>query len=187
MQAQVAQQQGIAAFVPVMIWEVRAATARSARAPLTGNRTRQNWREPLGESVATKLLKGARVVREAGPVVAFRLLNNSGHIKYLGGAFFTKWLSFASALVSVDGEEVAPILDKRVRDWIDRQTRKTAPINLSTTSTVGYATYLSLLDAWRVGDGWSRTRAQVELAIFELGRPSEWGRATHRASRRNRP
>jgi hypothetical protein len=68
-------------------------------------------------------------------VEAFRLLNNSGHIKYLGGAFFTKWISFASARTSIDAEEVAPILDKRVRDWINKHTRTTMPVDLSTTST----------------------------------------------------
>ena len=101
---------------------------------------------------------------------AFRLMNNSGHIKYLGGAFFTKWISFASARGSVDAEDVAPIFDKRVRDWIDLNTRGTRRMNLSTTSTDGYAKYLALLDSWRNGADWSRTRVQVELAIFDLTR-----------------
>ena len=43
-------------------------------------------------------------------------------------------------------------------------------MNLSTTSTDSYAKYLALLDGWRNSDEWSRTRVQVELAIFDLTR-----------------
>lgn len=171
MQGQLALDRGIAALVPVMIWGGPGGYGPfRTRAILTANRTRGNWKLPINPRVDSRLLEGARVAREEGPVEAFRLMNNSGHIKYLGGAFFTKWISFASARLSVHAEEVAPILDKRVRDWIDQHTRDTARVNLSTTSTDDYARYLALLDAWRNGDNWSRTRVQVELAIFDLTR-----------------
>lgn len=171
MQGQLALGRGIAALVPVMIWGGPGGYGPfRTRAILTANRTRGNWKLPIEPMVECRLLEGARVAREEGPVDAFRLMNNSGHIKYLGAAFFTKWISFASAQGNVYGDEGAPILDKRVRDWIDLNTRDTARVNLSTTSTNDYAEYLALLDVWRIGDDWSRTRVQVELAIFDLTR-----------------
>ncbi|WP_218221868.1 hypothetical protein [Nesterenkonia sp. Act20] len=69
---------------------------------------------------------------------------------------------------AVDGPEVAPILDKRVRDWIANHTADDDHVSLSTTSSHDYLRYLELLDAW--GSPLGRTRAQVELAIFELTR-----------------
>lgn len=170
-QEQLAAERAIAAFVPVMIWGgPRGYGPFRTRAILTGNRTAENKSAPIDREVAPRLVEAARVVREVGPVAAFRLLNNTGHIKYLGGAFFTKWMSFASAVTSADAEGVAPILDKRVRDWIESHTGDTVPISLSTSSTDDYARYLDLLDAWRTGTDWSKTRVQVELAIFELAR-----------------
>lgn len=75
-------------------------------------------------------------------------MNNEGKVKYLGGVFFTKWLSFASMVDSVDGPLVAPILDKRVRDWIASSTAMVQPVKLSTTSTADNRRYLKLLDGW---------------------------------------
>ena len=69
---------------------------------------------------------------------------------------------------SIDGKNVAPILDKRVRDWIFQNTKGTDQISLRTTSTTHYQRYLNLLDAW--GEPYGRSRAQVELAIFDLTR-----------------
>jgi hypothetical protein len=97
---------------------------------LTANRNRGNWKLPIDPMVESRLLEGARVAREEGPVEALRLMNNSGHIKFLGGAFFAKWISFASATSGVHSEEVAAILDERVRDWIDPHTRDTTRVNL---------------------------------------------------------
>jgi len=107
-------------------------------------------------------------VRDDGAAEAFRLMNNEGKAKYLGGAFFTKWLSFASMVDSVGGPRVAPILDKRVRDWIASSTPMVQPFKLSTTSTADYRRYLELLDAW--GGPYGRTRVQVEQSIFNLTR-----------------
>ncbi|HEX7351641.1 hypothetical protein [Brachybacterium sp.] len=87
-------------------------------------------------------------------------------MKHLGGAFFTKWLAFASMTGAVDGSEVAPILDKRVITWLREHT--TPSEGLSTSRTPSYERYLELLDAW--GGPFARTRTQVELAIFELTR-----------------
>jgi len=100
------------------------------RAIPTANRNRGNWKLPIDPMVESRLLEGARVAREEGPVEALRLMNNFGHIKFLGGAFFAKWISFASATSGVHSEEVAAILDERVRDWIDPHTRDTTRVNL---------------------------------------------------------
>ena len=91
-------------------------------------------------------------------------MNNEGYIKYLRAAFFTKWLSYSSMVHSVDGEEVVPILDKRVRDWIEATTEGRE--NLSTTSTADYSRYVDILGAW--GSESKRSRVQVELEIFRL-------------------
>jgi hypothetical protein len=95
-------------------------------------------------------------------VEAFRFLNNEGHIKHLGGAFFTKWLYFASALNSPDDRAAAPILDKQVRDWLAAH----ASISLDVYSTASYKRYVEILTAW--GDSYERSPSQVEKAIFEL-------------------
>ncbi|PWH07424.1 hypothetical protein DEO23_01950 [Brachybacterium endophyticum] len=95
-------------------------------------------------------------------------MRNEGRVKYLGGAYFTKWLAFTSMVGRIDGPEVAPILDKRVRDWIANQTASDTRISLSTSSSSDYERYLQLLDAW--GAPFDRTRTQTELAIFDLTR-----------------
>ena len=119
------------------------------------------------DAVRERLLEASEMVRDDA-AEAFRYLNNEGKIKFLGPAFFTKWLAFSSMSEAVDGGNVAPILDKRVRDWIAHNTKGDARISLRTTSTQDYRRYLDLLDAWGAPSG--RTRAQVELAIFDLTR-----------------
>lgn len=157
----------LGAFVPVHIWGWPGGLGPSrTRRILTGLRTRENFDAPVDDSVRDRLLEGAERVQQSGAEEGFRFMNNEGKIKYLGGAFFTKWLAYTSMVNSVDGPEVAPILDERVRDWIAAQTA--GQVDLSTTSTPDYRQYLDLLDTW--GDAFGRTRTQVELAIFELAR-----------------
>lgn len=161
--------QVLAAFVPVLIWGGPGGYGPfRARSILTGVRNRSNAEAPIDPLVQFKLREAAATVRTAGPEEAFRLMNNEGKVKYLGGAFFTKWLSFASMVDSTDGPMVAPILDKRVRDWIAQNTAQNQTIELSTTSTADYRRYLELLDAW--GGPFGRTRVQVEQSIFDLTR-----------------
>lgn len=164
----------LGALVPVLIWGGPGGYGPfRARTILTGVRTRENAVAAIDDTVRGRLLAGATRVRESGAAEAFRFMNNEGKIKYLGGAFFSKWLAFSSMVGSIDGPEVAPILDKRVRDWIADHTTADGRVELSTTSSHDYRRYLSLLDAW--GAPYGRTRAQVELAIFELtrDRPAE--------------
>ncbi|WP_418904424.1 hypothetical protein [Brevibacterium antiquum] len=65
-----------------------------------------------------------------------------------GGAFFTKWLAFRSMTASTDGEGVAAIFNKRVRDWIVGNADPKDRVGLKTDRTNGYKAYLSLLDSW---------------------------------------
>ena len=87
-------------------------------------------------------------------------MNNEGHVKYLGPAFFTKWLYFASANNGPDDRNAAPILDRQVCIWMERY----AGIRLNLYRTNHYARYVDLLTQW--GDQYGRTPVQVEKAIF---------------------
>ena len=167
-QGNLVRERVLGALVPVLIWggpggygPYRARRILTAGTNVAGGGAETDIRE--------RLVKAADIARgEAAAVDAFRFMNNDGKIKYLGPAFFTKWLAFSSMTNSVDGKNVAPILDKRVRDWIFQNTKGADQINLRTTSTAHYQRYLDLLDAW--GGPYGRTRAQVELAIFDLTR-----------------
>ncbi|WP_432789389.1 DUF2188 domain-containing protein [Brevibacterium sp. K11IcPPYGO002] len=159
----------LAAFIPVLIWGGPGGYGPfRARSILTGIRRRANMTAPLDESIRQHLLAGANAVRHSGARESFRLMNNEGKVKYLGGAFFTKWIAFSSMVDSIDGPDVAPILDKRVSDWIAAGTAGEGSIRLSPRSTRDYRRYRGLLDSW--GTPYGRSRAQVELAIFELTR-----------------
>lgn len=157
------------AFIPVLIWGGPGGYGPfRARTILTGVKAHHNIDVSVDETIRDRLMEGSEVARRSGPVEAFRLMNNEGKIKYLGGAFFTKWLAFSSMVDSVDGQNAAPILDKRVRDWIAAQTEGTERVWLSISSSRDYRSYVELLDAW--GTPFGRTRAEVELAIFDLTR-----------------
>ena len=160
----------LGAFVPVMIWGGPGGYGPfRTRSILTGERTRSNVDSPVIDSIRDRLIRGAELARKENLVDAFYYLNNKeGHVNYLGGAFFTKWMSFSTMTESVDDKRVAPILDKRVRDWIVAKVPADELVGFRVDRTRGYELYLSLLDNW--GAPFSRTRSQVELAIFELTR-----------------
>ncbi|WFP16706.1 hypothetical protein [Citricoccus muralis] len=168
-QEKLAQEQVLAAFIPVLIWGGPGGYGPfRARSILTGVGTSANSQASINPAVAEKLRNAADIVRQPDHVAAYSYMSNDGRVKHLGGAFFTKWLSFASMTSSIDGPDVAPILDKRVSDWIFEQTSGEVTIGKKIRSTPDYRTYLELLDSW--GGDHNRTRAQVELAIFELTR-----------------
>ncbi|GAB2622895.1 hypothetical protein [Pseudactinotalea suaedae] len=159
----------LSAFIPVMIWGGPGGYGASrTRSILTGRRSKAQVTAPVDPTVADRLEAAVIKLRRDGPVQAFFLLNNQGRIPYLRGAFFTKWLYFASAANSLDGEGVAPILDKRVRDWIRNNTDGRP--DLSPYNTTDYEAYIELLTHWGTGAPSPRTPAQVELEIFELSR-----------------
>lgn len=156
----------LSAFVTSMIWGYGDSGYGPARVRwvLTGIRGRKAAHAPVLPDVAERLQAAAHVVRERGPVEGFRHMNNSGRIKYLGSAFFTKWLYFASALSGPDDPKAAPILDKRVRDWLAENAR----VHLNITKTADYQRYLELLVAWGGGSHPKRSAVQVEKVIFGL-------------------
>jgi hypothetical protein len=85
-----------------------------------------------------------------------------GISRILGPAFFTKWLYFASATSGPDGDDAAPILDKRIKQWLCAP----ADLILDINKTDDYQRYVELLREWGSSHGW--TAVQVEKAIFGL-------------------
>ncbi|MCQ9386418.1 8-oxoguanine DNA glycosylase OGG fold protein [Brevibacterium moorei] len=157
-------------FVAMRIWGSGADNRGPSRARscLTGIVSRDNKSAPVDETVRDKLLKAAEIVQTGDAEAGFYYMKNDGWIRNLGGAFFTKWLSFSSMTGAIDGPEVAPILDARVCGWIAENTAGEQQIRLTTDRTKAYRKYLELLDAWGSQSDPVRTRAQVELAIFNL-------------------
>ncbi|GLP79742.1 hypothetical protein TUM20984_11620 [Mycobacterium antarcticum] len=151
------------AFVSAMVWGYGDSGYGPTRVRwiLSGVKTGAHDASVRGD-VAVLLRTAANTVRVQGPVEGFRYMNNAGRIKYLGGAFFTKWLSFASALINADDPCAAPILDKQVHDWLQRE----AGISLNIHRTPDYERYLDTLKAW--GADYDRTAVQVEKSIFGL-------------------
>lgn len=154
----------VPAFVAVMTWGYGTTGYGPTRTRwvLTGERSTPST-DSLAVGLEDRLLDGARRVQEYGPLEAFRLMNNSGRVKFLGGPFFTKWLYFASARNGVNDPEAAPIFDGLVRRWLSSRG-----VALSPYRTAGYEAYIETLDAW--GRPYGRSRVVVEQQIFELSR-----------------
>lgn len=151
------------AFVSAMIWGYgdRGYGPTRVRWVLTGVKIGARDAPVRGE-VAVSLRAAVDTVRNQGPVAGFRYMNNAGRIKHLAGAFFTKWLYFASAITSADDVNAAPILDKQVQVWLKREAKLVIDIH----RTSDYERYLDVLRVW--GAGYDRTPVQVEKAIFGL-------------------
>ena len=151
------------AFVSAMVWGYgdTGYGPNRVRWILSGVKTGAHD-APMRGDVADLLRTAADTVRVQGPGEGFRYMNNAGRIKYLASAFFTKWLYFASALTDADDPFAAPILDKQVHDWLEREAR----ISLNIHRTPDYERYLDTLKGW--GADYDRTPVQVEKAIFGL-------------------
>ncbi|KAA0093641.1 hypothetical protein CIW49_26700 [Mycolicibacterium sp. P1-18] len=151
------------AFVAAMVWGYGDAGygATRVRWVLTGVKKGARSASVRGD-VPGLLGDAVQVVRADGPVEGFRYMANAGRIKHLASAFFTKWLYFSSALSDSDDSRAAPILDKRVNDWL----RVNAHMTLDISRTAEYRRYLDALTHW--GEGYARTPVQVEKAIFGL-------------------
>lgn len=151
------------AFASAMVWGYGDSGYGPIRVRwvLTGVKTGVDG-APVRSDIADVLRTAAEIVRAQGPVEGFRYLNNDGRIKHLAGAFFTKWLYFASATTSADDPNAAPILVKQVHDWLERE----AGILVNIHKTQDYQRYVETLRAW--GDDYARTPVQVEKAIFGL-------------------
>jgi len=154
------------AFVTAMIWGYGTAGYGPARVRwvLTGVRGKVATGVPVHPDVEARLKDAVQIVRAEGAIEGFRHMNNAGHIKYLGPAFFTKWLYFASAASGPDDARAAPILDKQVKDWLTNEAR----VRLNIYKTDDYGRYVALLKDWGSHTSKVRTPAQVEKAIFHL-------------------
>ncbi len=155
------RQRVLPAFVSAMVWGYgdKGYGPTRVRRVLTGVKTGARD-APVRDDVAGVLRTAAEVVRREGPVEGFRYMNNAGRIKHLAASFFTKWLYFASALSDPDDVGAAPILDMRVRNWLQDHTG----VDLDLRQTRDYETYLMILNGW--GALYGRTSVQVEQAIF---------------------
>lgn len=156
----------LAAFVPVMVWGYGTTGYGPGRVRwvLTGVRGRGAIGAPILPSVVEKLGRAVDVARAHGNVAAYRYLYSDGRIKYLGGAFFTKWLYFATNDGDPDAAGAAPILDQVVARWLQSE----CGISLRTDTTDSYRAYNDLLSAWSRISG--RSPAVIERSIFELDR-----------------
>lgn len=155
----------LSAFIPAMVWGWGTTSGLGAlrtRWVLTGIGEKRAIGQPVLPSVSERLLAGSEIARQDEAVEAFRLMNNGGHIKYLGSSYFTKWIYFSSALSGPDDPEAAPILDDTITDWLNEET----PLTFDRGKTASYAEYVDLLDCW--GSKYGLTRVQVETAIFRL-------------------
>lgn len=147
------------AFAVAMVWGYGTTGYGPVRTRwvLTGTRSPG---APLDPSVGDKLEEAAQIATDSGPVAAYKFLNNEGHIQFLGPAFFTKWLYFATARTSTNDPEAAPILDAQIISWLNRN----AHLTFRTGRTSDYSRYLELLAAWAPH---ARSATQVEQAIFK--------------------
>lgn len=152
------------AFVSAMIWGHGATGFGPVRTRwvFTGVRSHRAREAPVLALVSERLGEGAATARQHGPLRAFQLMNNSGGIKHLGAAFFTKWLYFASAIQGPDDPVAAPIIDSKVTGWLNEH----AGVTLDVNRTPSYEVYLNLLNAW--SEHYGRSPVQVEKAIFGL-------------------
>lgn len=155
----------LCAFIPAMVWGWGTTSGLGAlrtRWVLTGVGEKSAIEENVLPSVSERLHAGVVAVRSKGPVEAFRLMNNEGHIKHLGSSYFTKWIYFSSALAGPDDPSAAPILDDTITDWLNEETE----MKVDRTKTASYSAYLDLLECW--GEKYGLSRVQVETAIFRL-------------------
>lgn len=158
----VARDHIVPAFVAAMIW----GHGRSNYGPYRTARLLTGWDKSRGaelpDAVVGRLTESILCARRDGPVEGFRYLNNEGHIKGLGPAFFTKWLYFVTARGRERSALAAPVLDALVITWL----RMEADIRLRRVKTSDYQRYLEVLRAW--GEPRQLTPVEVEEHIFRL-------------------
>lgn len=153
------------AFVVAMIWGHGTSNYGAYRTAKVLTDSRNPLGNPADKQVLARLQHSAKVVGDDGPAEAFNYLAREP-IRYLGPAFATKWLYFASTAKGHHANDAAPILDRLVRDWLAGQG-----LTLRITATNDYKAYVDLLGAW--GKPHARTPVQVEESIFLLIREQQ--------------
>jgi hypothetical protein len=122
--------------------------------------------------MGTRLAEALDLLRESGPVAAYRALRTHLRIAYLGPAFFTKFLYFAGYRTS---QELRPlILDRFVADGL-RAGWPTAG-----WPSAQYGEYLEHAHRWAQESG--TTPDAVELALFDAGKGQRAGRLARNQS-----
>ncbi|TWE10280.1 hypothetical protein [Rudaeicoccus suwonensis] len=160
----ISQGEVVPAFVVAMMWghgKSNYGPSRTAKV-LAGAESAGTAAGALGAEVIEKLAESVRLARCDGLVEGYRYLNNAGHLKGLGPAFFTKWLYFATARGHARSQQAAPVLDALVIRWFKRE----ADLRLRYGKTSDYERYLELLTAWGKPHGLSPV--EVEERIFRL-------------------
>lgn len=152
----------VPAFVTAMIWGHGRANYGPSRTAKLLKGAGTHRADAASESVAGKLAESVLRARGDGPVEGFRYLNNQGHIKGLGPAFFTKWLYFVTARGQEHSAQAAPVLDALIINWL----RTEANLRIRYGKTPGYEHYLETLHAW--GQPHQLTPVEVEERIFRL-------------------
>ncbi len=152
-------------LVAVYAW----GTGRSAF--LVGRRARTFTKTDL-VTVGERLVAATDLLHTAGPGAAYDslLARQPNHVKYLGPAFFTKYLYVAAGHPT----RVRPqplILDKYVALALSRHPEWTGP-TLGTTgwSSSTYSRYLDFAAAQAAQAGPSCSPAGVELGLFQADR-----------------
>lgn len=117
----------VGAFVTSMIWGHGSSNYGAFRTARVLTAERSGRASHLSDAVADKLATSVAVVRTSQAVEGFRYLNNKvGGVRWLGPAFFTKWLYFASARGSLETPDAAPILDALIVRWLRREAGGTS-------------------------------------------------------------
>lgn len=124
------------------------------------------------KGAASALCTGAEVLNSAGALAAYRVLANQHRIPFLGPAFGTKFLYFASA-----PDKPALILDRLVSLWLNDNGG--VRFNYIAWDPAEYARYLDLMFAWSAA--LEVIPADLESRIFQAQADkagSQWGRAS---------
>lgn len=152
----------VPAFVTAMIWGHGASNYGPFRTADILTAVGDPLRANISNAVLDRLHESIQRARHEGAVEGFRYLNNQGHIKGLGPAFFTKWLYFVTARGQERSAQAAPVLDQLVTSWLKCE----AHIQLRTAKTPDYQRYVELLREW--GQPHQLTPVEVEERIFRL-------------------
>ncbi len=133
---------------------------------LVGRRVRTFTRTPI-EAVGKRLVTAADLMHTAGPIAAYESLlsRQANHVKFMGPAFFTKYLYYAGGLQPTTRPQPL-ILDKFVARALDANFGGWA-LRGNGWSGATYGRYLRLAAEMAEQEGSPATPAGVEFALFK--------------------
>lgn len=178
----IAQNRAIDGFVVCMVW----GYGPSGYGPYRTRRVLEQAEPGHGvgsaaDGVVAALADGAEVVRAESSLSdkarrGFWFFNNreadavtgtpGGNLKYLGHAFFTKWISAASAHGVPENLTALPILDGVIAGWWQANVDP----GFNPKRTADYVTYVEQLQRWRdaLGNPAEVSLMRIEESIFEF-------------------